>query len=127
MSGQTSSGGPMNSYLESPNMSSGPPPSPNTRQAPPSPSPMQNGINGTAGIANGMTGLPTPAGHQSDLNYLYQMVESLSGELNEQRRLTSHIIEAAGLLRNRALNSDLTNQEIIDALSPNINGTHLPT
>lgn len=108
-------------------MSSGPPPSPNTRQAPPSPSPMQNGINGTAGIANGMTGLPTPAGHQSDLNYLYQMVESLSGELNEQRRLTSHIIEAAGLLRNRALNSDLTNQEIIDALSPNINGTHLPT
>lgn len=95
---------------------------PNTRQAPPSPSPMQNGINGTSGVVNGMTGLPTPAGHQSDLNYLYQMVETLSSELMEQRKLTSHIIEAAGLLRNRALNSDLSNQEIIDVLAPNING-----
>lgn len=52
---------------------------------------------------------------------LPMMVESLSAELQQQRNLTSHIIEAAGLLRNRALNSDLSNAEIIEALAPNIN------
>lgn len=98
------------------------PASPNTRQAPPSPSPMQNGINGTAGAVNGMANLPTPAGHQSDLNYLHQMVETLSAELQQQRNMTSHIIEAAGLLRNRALNNDLSNAEVIEALAPHING-----
>lgn len=121
MSGQSSNSGPSN-FMESSGLSGPPPSSPNTRQAPQSPSSMQNGINGTSGIANGMNGLPTPAGHQSDLNFLYQLVEGLSSQLQEQRKLTSHIIEAAGLLRNRALNSDLTNQEVIDALSPQING-----
>ncbi len=88
----------------------------NSRQAP---SPSQgmnhnNGVNGNAvGLPGIMAGLPTPAGHQDDLNYMYSLVEELSKALEEQRAMTSRIIEATGKVRQVAIEKNLTNDEIL--------------
>ncbi|KAI8404039.1 hypothetical protein BFJ69_g1410 [Fusarium oxysporum] len=51
---------------------------------------MMNGMNGT-NMAAGMP-VPTPAGHQAELNYIYGMVEELSRQLAENRRVTEDIV-----------------------------------
>ncbi|KAB8290823.1 hypothetical protein EYC80_008460 [Monilinia laxa] len=72
-----------------------------SRQAPPSPGqgmPHANGMNGQmnmAGMAN-MIGFPTPAGHQSDLNYIMVMVEELSRLLAANQKITDSILEKIG-------------------------------
>ncbi|KAF7883715.1 uncharacterized protein EAF02_005635 [Botrytis sinoallii] len=73
----------------------------NSRQAPPSPGQGMahtNGMNGQmnmAGMAN-MIGFPTPAGHQSDLNYIMVMVEELSRLLAANQKITDSILEKIG-------------------------------
>jgi hypothetical protein len=112
-------------YLESPQFSSGP----NPRQAP---SPSQNmnhanGMNGGGQIPGLIAGLPTPAGHQSDLNYLYQMVEDLSQALAENRAATERIVAASGRVRQRAQERGLSNEEIIASVAAELNGTFSST
>jgi hypothetical protein len=63
----------------------------------PSPSP-QHGIaqvNGGGGIAGMAAGLPMNAGHQMDLNNLYEMVVELSDVLKHNREMTRGIINSA--------------------------------
>ena len=96
----------------------------NARQAPPSPSQglnHTNGMNGAMGIG-GMTGIPTPAGHQQDLNYVMGMVEELSRTLEENRRLTESIVEKVGQVRERAKTMNLTNDELIAMVAAEVNG-----
>ncbi|KAI1820445.1 hypothetical protein F4861DRAFT_542956 [Xylaria intraflava] len=45
---------------------------------------------------------PTPAGHQAELNIIYGMVEELSRQLAENRRVTEEIVSGLGRVRNRA-------------------------
>jgi hypothetical protein len=111
-------------YLESPVAG----PSSNPRQAPPSPSQNMNhanGMNGGAMGIGGMTGFPTPAGHQSDLNYIMTMVEELSRQLEHNQRLTSGVVEKIGKVREKAQNMDLTNDELIALVASEMNGTYL--
>jgi hypothetical protein len=97
----------------------------NPRQAPPSPSQNMshaNGMNAGMGGGGGMVGFPTPAGHQSDLNFIMQMVEDLSRQLEINQRMTSSIVEKIGKVRERAKNMDLTNDELIALVSAEMNG-----
>lgn len=110
-------------YLDSPSAG----PSGNPRQAPPSPSQNMNhanGMNGGAMGLGGMVGFPTPAGHQSDLNYIMTMVEELSRQLEHNQRLTSSVVDKIGKVRERAANMDLTNDELIAMVSNELNGKY---
>ena len=80
-----------------------------------------NGMNG-GGVPGGMVGMPTPAGHQSELNYIYSLVEELSKQLADNRRQTENIVAGIGRVRNRARNQSLGNEELINAASEEVNG-----
>ncbi len=109
-------------YIDSP----GAGPSANPRQAPPSPSRGMNhpnGMNGGGGMGmGGMVGYPTPAGHQSDLNYIMSMVEDLSAVLRQNQLLTASVVEKVGKVREKASTMNLTNDELIAAVASELNG-----
>lgn len=106
------------------NYGEGPSPGASPRQAP-SPQGMNhvNGLNGAVGMPAMMAGLPTPAGHQSDLNYIQQMVEQLSQVLEENRAASHRITVSADRVRERALEMDMSNDEMIKEVSAALNGT----
>ena len=98
---------------------------PSNRQAPPSPSQGMNhanGMNGGMGAGGGMVGFPTPAGHQSDLNYIMQMVEDLSRQLETNQRITAGVMEKIGKVREKAKTMDLNNDELIALVASEMNG-----
>lgn len=64
-----------------------------SRQSP-SPSP-QHGISQPNGAGGMAAGLPMNAGHQMDLNHLYEMVVELSDVLKHNREMTRGIINSA--------------------------------
>ena len=108
-------------YLDSPQAG----PGSNPRQAPQSPSQNTNhanGMNGGMGMGGAMAGYPTPAGHQADLNYVYGLVEDLSAQLAINREYTDRITEHMGKIRAKALNMNLTNDELIAAVAQELNG-----
>jgi hypothetical protein len=72
---------------------------------------MQGG--GGPGAAMAAVG-PTPAGHQAELNIIYNMVEELSRQLAENRRVTEDLVSGLGRVRNRARERGLGNDEIMD-------------
>ena len=76
---------------------------------------------------NGMVGYPTPAGHQSDLNYVMSMVDELSSVLRQNQALTNSVVEKMGRVRERAaaLGSGMSNDEVIAAVAEEMNGTSL--
>lgn len=92
----------------------------NPRQAPPSPSQgmnHQNGVNGGMGPGAGLIGYPTPAGHQSDLNYVMSMVDELAGVLRMNQQLTQNVVEKMGRVREKAKNLNLSNDDLIGAVA----------
>lgn len=92
-----------------------------------------NGINGGANMAgNGGGGGgggppipagPTPAGHQAELNYIYGMVEELSRQLADNRRVTEDIVSGLGRVRNRAKTQGLSNDELLLSAAADLQGT----
>lgn len=92
------------------------------RQAPASPSSnMANGVNGGGGMAYGMATIPTPAGHQTDLNNIMSMVEKLSEQLEANRKITGNITAKMDTIRQRAADGDLSNEELLVLTSDSIN------
>lgn len=79
-----------------------------------------NGMNGNVPGA-GMP-IPTPAGHQAELNYIYSMVEELSRQLADNRRVTEEIVTGLGRVRNKAKVQALDNGQMIDSAAEEING-----
>jgi len=108
-------------YLESPAGGSA-----NPRQAPPSPSQNMNhangGTNGAMGIGGGI-GFPTPAGHQSDLNFIMGIVENLSQQLQTNQSITAAIVDKIDKVREKAKDHDLDNDQLISLVSKELNGT----
>lgn len=87
-----------------------------------------NGINGANMAVSGGMPMPTPAGHQAELNYIYGMVEELSRQLADNRRVTEDIVNGLGQVRSRARISGLDNEELIEGAADEINGmTLLPS
>ncbi|KAM3452059.1 hypothetical protein BBO_02150 [Beauveria brongniartii RCEF 3172] len=78
-----------------------------------------NGMNGPN--MGGGVPMPTPAGHQAELNYIYGMVEELSRQLAENRRATEDIVSGIGRVRNRARTQGLSNDQVIGAAAEEIN------
>ncbi|KAK0108395.1 hypothetical protein ONS95_003205 [Cadophora gregata] len=104
-------------YIDSPGGSGS-----NPRQAPPSPSQgMPNGMNGGMGMGGGMVGYPTPAGHQSDLNYVMSMVEELSSVLKANAALTAGVVDKMGKVRLKAQHLNLTNDELVAVVASELN------
>lgn len=83
-----------------------------------------NGQMNMAGMAN-MIGFPTPAGHQSDLNYIMVMVEELSRLLASNQKITDSILEKIGNVRQRAKDKNLSNDELLAIVSEELNGKSL--
>ncbi|OLN81135.1 hypothetical protein CCHL11_09531 [Colletotrichum chlorophyti] len=82
---------------------------------------LMNGMNGgnvPAGMGGG--GVPTPAGQQAELNYIYGMVEELSRQLAENRRVTEDIVSGLGRVRSRARTQGLSNEDIIHGSADDI-------
>ncbi|RCI12811.1 hypothetical protein L249_0547 [Ophiocordyceps polyrhachis-furcata BCC 54312] len=72
------------------------------------------GMNGVNGAGMAMPGpAPTPAGHQAELNYIYGMVEELSKQLADNRRVTEDIVTCLGRVRSRARSHALNNDDLI--------------
>ncbi|KAK6583302.1 hypothetical protein PZA11_004378 [Diplocarpon coronariae] len=97
----------------------------NARQAPPSPSqamPHTNGMNGGGmAMGGGMVGYPTPAGHQSDLNYVMSMVEELSAVLRANQQLTAGVVDKMGKVREKASHLKLNNDELVAMVASELN------
>ncbi|KOS19915.1 hypothetical protein ESCO_005751 [Escovopsis weberi] len=73
-------------------------------------------MNGTNGANMGaVMPAPTPAGHQAELNYIYGMVEELSRQLADNRRVTEDIVSGLGRVRNTARTQDLSNADVISS------------
>jgi hypothetical protein len=79
-----------------------------------------NGING--GNVPGMVGLPTPAAHQAELNYIYGMVEELSRQLAENQRTLEEVISGVGRVRSLARTHALGNEELINSAADELKG-----
>lgn len=80
-----------------------------------------NGMNG-ANMGPGALALPTPAGHQAELNYIYGMVEELSRQLAENRKATEDIVNGLGRVRSQARANDLSNDQVLDAAAEELKG-----
>ncbi|KAI1812626.1 hypothetical protein GGS20DRAFT_557123 [Poronia punctata] len=70
--------------------------------------------NGSAAAAGAMAVGPTPAGHQAELNLIYGMVEELSRQLADNRRMTEDIVSGLGRVRNRAHERGLANDDLLE-------------
>lgn len=79
--------------------------------------------NGAAASGAAMA-VPTPAGHQNELNLIYGMVEELSRQLADNRRATEDIVSGLGRLRNRARDRGLSNDDILGEASEEIFGMY---
>jgi hypothetical protein len=93
---------------------------------------MMNGMNGAggnmpsaaAGAGPAMAVGPTPAGHQAELNIIYSMVEDLSRQLAENRKVTEDIVTSLGRVRNRARDRSLTYDEVLGEAADEILSTN---
>ncbi|KAK5628742.1 hypothetical protein RRF57_004457 [Xylaria bambusicola] len=74
---------------------------------------MQGNGAAAAAAAGAMAIGPTPAGHQAELNIIYGMVEELSRQLADNRRVTEEIVSGLGRVRNRARERGLGNEELL--------------
>lgn len=79
-----------------------------------------NGMNGAN--MGAVMPAPTPAGHQAELNYIYGMVEELSRQLADNRKVTEDIVSGLGRVRNKAKAQGLGNNEMISSAAEDING-----
>jgi len=78
--------------------------------------------NGAAAAAGAMAVGPTPAGHQAELNIIYSMVEELSRQLADNRRVTEEIVSGLGRVRNRAHERGLGNEELLGEVTDELFG-----
>ncbi|KAG5954796.1 hypothetical protein E4U58_007469 [Claviceps cyperi] len=82
-----------------------------------------NVMNGNMAVGGGgvpMPAAPTPAGHQAELNYIYGMVEELSRQLADNRRVTEDIVNGLGRVRNKAKTLNMSNDELIMSAAADI-------
>ncbi|KAK4448226.1 hypothetical protein QBC34DRAFT_115602 [Podospora aff. communis PSN243] len=81
---------------------------------------LMNGINMNGGNLPGAVSLPTPAGHQAELNYIYGMVEELSRQLAQNQRALEEVVAGVGRVRNRARSQSLGNQDLISSTADEV-------
>ena len=83
---------------------------------------LMNGLNG-GNMPGAMIGIPAPAGHQSELTYIYGMVEELSRQLAENKRALEEVVAGVGRVRSRARAQVLGSDDLIAAAADDVNCT----
>lgn len=84
---------------------------------------VMNGLNGAGNMAAPITGYPTPAGHQAELNYIYAMVDDLSRQLADNKRMLEDVVAGVGRVRLRARVQSLGNEELLTSAVDDMSGT----
>jgi len=83
---------------------------------------MNGSMNGAAAAAHAAAAgqaaamgaaFPMPAGQQAELSYIHAMVEELSRQLAENKRVLEDVVAGVGRVRNRARAQQLGNEELI--------------
>lgn len=69
--------------------------------------------------------IPTPAGHQAELNYIYNMVEELGRQLSQNQRTLEEVVSNVGRVRSQARAQSLSNEELISVAGDDVRGTIL--
>jgi CII-binding regulator of phage lambda lysogenization HflD len=87
----------------------------------------QNGVNGGMAPGAGLIGYPTPAGHQSDLNYVMSMVDELANVLRMNQQLTANVVDKMGKVREKAKHFNLSNEELMAAAAGEMSGKYIPS
>ncbi|CAK7271598.1 hypothetical protein SEPCBS57363_004704 [Sporothrix epigloea] len=89
------------------------------------------GVGGTQGPGAGAmigpggaaaSGFPTPAGYTAELSYIHTMVEELSRQLADNKRVLDNVVTGVGRVRNRARTLQLGNEELIEGASEDLQG-----
>lgn len=70
-----------------------------------------------------LVGFPTPAGHQTELAYIYNMVDALSQQLAENKRALEDVVANVGRVRSRARSQSLGNEELIASAAEELSCT----
>jgi hypothetical protein len=83
---------------------------------------VMNGLNGAANMPAPVAGYPTPAGHQAELNYIYAVVEDLSRQLAENKKVLEDVVAGVGRVRNRARTQSLGNEELVAGAAEDLRG-----
>ncbi len=76
-----------------------------------------------AGPGGPVTGLPAPAGYAAELSYIHAMVEELSRQLADNKRVLEDVVTGVGRVRNRARTQQLGNEELIGGAGEDLQGT----
>ena len=80
------------------------------------------GTQGTGGAMAGngsiaASGFPAPAGYTAELSYIHAMVEELSRQLSDNKRVLDDVVTGVGRVRSRARTEQLGNEELIEGAS----------
>ena len=70
------------------------------------------------------SGFPAPAGYTAELSYIHAMVEELSRQLSENKRVLDDVVTGVGRVRSRARTQQLGNEELIEGASEELQGMH---
>lgn len=83
-----------------------------------------NGVNGSGlSLPGMMSGIPTPAGHQQDLNHISTLLDEYAKMMEENRKLTARVMDGVGRVRERAGGRELTGDDVVNGSSKELNGT----
>lgn len=84
--------------------------------------PSGSAMAGAGGAA--AAGFPAPAGYTAELSYIHAMVEELSRQLAENKRVLEDVVTGVGRVRSRARTQQLGNEELIGGASEELQGMH---
>ncbi|KAL1891436.1 hypothetical protein Sste5346_007700 [Sporothrix stenoceras] len=80
------------------------------------------GAGAMAGAGGAASAFPAPAGYTAELSYIHAMVEELSRQLSENKRVLDDVVTGVGRVRSRARTQQLGNEELIEGASEELQG-----
>ncbi|ERS97378.1 uncharacterized protein SPSK_02471 [Sporothrix schenckii 1099-18] len=76
----------------------------------------------TGAGAAAASGFPAPAGYTAELSYIHAMVEELSRQLSDNKRVLDDVVTGVGRVRSRARTQQLGNEALIEGASEELQG-----
>ena len=80
------------------------------------------GMQGAGGAGGVASGFPAPAGYTAELSYIHAMVEELSRQLSDNKRVLDDVVTGVGRVRTRAQTQQIGNEELITGASDELQG-----
>lgn len=82
------------------------------------------GAGAMAGAGGAAAGFPAPAGYTAELSYIHAMVEELSRQLSDNKRVLDDVVTGVGRVRSRARTQQIGNEELIEGASEELQGMY---